>query len=139
MIYDPYQKLTYGFVFTVDFFEKTYAARTDRALYDWIIEPLPEKLTNSDDMVVYVDLPEGYFSIGTKVYDPTYREWLQGQQVESIVGIGRVNYVMSKARLVMMNSQKISKEEFDAYRIPPERIFRLNNGYTSNGYAKETP
>lgn len=137
MLYDPYQKLTYGFVFTVDFFEKTYVARTDRALYDWIIEPLPEEPANSDN--IEVSLPEGYFRIGTKIYDPTYREWAQGRDVEHTVRIGRVNYVGIKARLVMMISARIEKAEFDAYRIPPERIFRLNNGYTSNGYAKERP
>ena len=137
MVYDPYQKLTYGFVFTVDFFEKSYVARTDRALYDWIIEPLPEEPMTSDN--VEVSLPEGYFRVGTKIYDPTYREWMQGQDVEHMVRIGRVNYVRSKARLVMMNSTRIEKAEFDAYRIPPERIFRLNNGYTSSGYAKENP
>lgn len=132
MIYDPYQKLTYGFVFTVDFFEKIYVARTDRALYDWIIEPLPEEIAHSEEVVVEVELPEGYFSIGAKIYGHTYREWMQGQPVEHTVRIARVNCVVSKARLVLMNSNGIDKKEFDAYRIPPERIFYLDNGYAED-------
>lgn len=130
MIDDSYQKFRYGFIMDGPNDNHSYHVREDRVLYDWMVEPLPEELANSKKVITRVDLPEGYFTIGIKLFDPQFRDWsgsdiTQQSNVNRSIQIVRIDPISSKAGMIAMGTTGISKAEFDAYEIPEYRIFRL--------------
>lgn len=123
-----YLKFYYGFIYnSAKGFGESYHVRSDRVMYDWMFEPVPD-----EDFVnrqTKVKLPEGYFHVDGRLYFPSKFAWAvsQKKKIQTEVNVYQEAPVFSKALVLMMGSLGLSKWAFDKYELPEERIFHLQN------------
>ena len=98
-----------------------YYVRNDRALFDWIVEPVDEdKFING---AAYVAVPEGYFIARGMLNKPSKNVPLEAKTdarvVQSAPTLFKAFYAIAGAKL-------LEEDKFKAKQIPIHRIFYMD-------------
>ena len=122
------EKFMYGLVIQGHGFGRAeYYLRKDRALYDWIQEPVPEeKFVNG---IAEVELPEGYYLHRGYIFTPTQKTpvaFVNHPETpkKTTVKINQNRPVLDeKAALAIMEYWEVAPQEFEEANVPKDRIF----------------
>lgn len=124
---EPYyeERFPYGFIITIENYYRTiYVARTDRVIFDWIMEPVPEEEFVGG--LAKVALPSGYFFQHNQLYSQYDVGWLTNETIDTTAIIRQANPTLDKALAVVRGRNVgMTKYMFDEGSIPPERVFHL--------------
>ena len=116
----------YGFIYSIDSASTSlYFLRSDRAMYDWMVEPVEESLFINKRALV--DLPEGYYLLGDCLNEPVMEDGVfqYPEGAERQVRVKQDSVVHSKAFLLVRGRENHWLTYFEAQNIPPERTFYL--------------
>lgn len=132
MAEDSYEKFTYGFIMGPEGGHQFYSIREDRAIFDWIVEPV-EPAPKKHQVITDVALPEGYFFFGMELHREKDREAMahflnaDHEINDKVAHIFNRDATVSKARAIARGTKSVSRQKFEAAEIPEHYIFRLPN------------
>lgn len=120
---DYYEDFLYGLVFppAEKWGSGSYFIRTDRVLFDWIIEPVPDEVFV--DRIAYVDLPHGYFVGKGGLHLPGTP---MSEGVKTKVHVYWKTRILTKALHAITQAEEIPEQEFRQLGIPEYRIFYID-------------
>lgn len=115
----------YGFVVTYQTGVQWCYIRNDRAILDWMFEPINED--QFIDGVATIDLPDGYFywrevfkGDGPKPYG------VNMEKATNQVSIGQENPVQDKAWIAITGLREVGRDVIEAANLPIDKIFYID-------------
>ena len=125
---DSYEKFRFGFIVeSGKGLGATYHIQSERAIYDWMVEPIDELLFINRE--VMIDLPEGYFFFEGRLYREYgfNKEKAQSEKAIRQVVVYQEAPVFSKALVIVAGRMGVSQSFFERMNLPSDRIFYIEN------------
>lgn len=98
-----------------------YYVRNDRALFDWIVEPVEEKEFIQGE--AHVALPEGYFIARGMLNKPSKNVPFESKTVARVI---QREPTLFKAFYAIAGAKLLEEDKFKAKQIPVYRIFYVD-------------